>query len=32
MIREQYQILRKLKVSQPVEDYNKLEFILQNED
>jgi len=32
IIKEQYKLLKILKSKQPVEEYNKLEYLLENED
>lgn len=32
IIKEQYKLLKVLKEKQPVEEYNKLEYLLENED
>lgn len=32
IIKEQYKLLKILKSKQPVDEYNKLEYILENED
>lgn len=32
IIKEQYKLLKILKLKQPVEEYNKLEYLLENED
>ena len=32
IIKEQYRLLKILKSKQPVDEYNKLEYILENED